>query len=339
MRVVASAPGKLFLLGEYAVLEGSPALVGAVSARASVHIRSQAATRWSLISRQASDVQQDFVPGEPTGVALFDVVVAQLTADGASIPPCEIALNTVDFFSPALGQKLGLGSSAALLVALTNALGRWIGVGEANQLGEHLSTLRELHGQFQGDPGSGADLAASLKGGLIRYQRDKGGAVEIGSVALPDSVGFACICTAQAASSARLVGLFRRWKAAHPVAAAAQLAAFDGVAGAACQALVRGDADGFLAAVTAYGELLAALGRALGTAIITVQHEQIGTLAEQYGVTYKISGAGGGDLGVALAQDPDQLQAFVARARSLGFESPDLHIDDRGLIVEGPLDD
>ena len=38
MRATASAPGKLILLGEYAVLEGAPALVAAVEQRAEVSV-------------------------------------------------------------------------------------------------------------------------------------------------------------------------------------------------------------------------------------------------------------------------------------------------------------
>ena len=46
--IVTSAPGKLFLLGEYAVLEGAPALLTAVDARVRVRIEPAEAGRWRL---------------------------------------------------------------------------------------------------------------------------------------------------------------------------------------------------------------------------------------------------------------------------------------------------
>ncbi len=336
MRLTATAPGKLFLLGEYAVLEGSPALVAAVSARARVTITSRARPGWSLLSRQAAAAHAEFVPGRSTGFALLDVVLAEVAADPDCLSPCDILLDTRPFFSPASGRKRGLGSSAALLVALWGALDRWLGRGES---GSVLGRLKAMHDRFQGVPGSGADLAASLAGGLVRYRLNEAGQAETGSVQLPDSVGFACICTGQAASSPEFVGLFRAWQAQRPAAAKAHMDGLERVARAACGALDTGDGHGFLAAVDAYGVLLAELGGAIGAQIITPEHEQLSRLAEHHGVTYKSSGAGGGDMGVALAQDPQRLAAFVAGCAGLGLEALDIELDPTGLDVKGPAHD
>ena len=66
MQLSASAPGKLILLGEYAVLAGAPALVMAVDRRARVTITSVRGNSFSVVS-----------PTLNAGAASFE-----LTADG-----------------------------------------------------------------------------------------------------------------------------------------------------------------------------------------------------------------------------------------------------------------
>ena len=46
-------------------------------------------------------------------------------------------------------------------------------------------------------------------------------------------------------------------------------------------------------------------------------------------------GAGGGDIGIALAESEDALQAFCEQAIRQGFESLDVAVEDEGVqIVE-----
>jgi phosphomevalonate kinase len=327
----------LFLLGEYAVLDGSPALVAAVSARAKVSIGSGDSRGWSVVSHQADTRRVEFHPGEASGVALLDTVLEHRAPEGDGFPPCEIQLNTATFFSRASSRKLGLGSSAALLVALDAAVGAWQGRPRGGI--ERLAALGAMHDRFQGSQGSGGDLAASLHGGVICYRTQGPGRAEIGSVALPDSVRFACVSTGQAASSPEFVALFRSWQAQQPDLAAQRMSRLDAMARAGSEAVKAGDGEGFLAAVAAYGELLAELGQALGAPISTPEHEQLKRLAERIAVTYKSSGAGGGDMGMAFALDQQRLAQFVGACRELGFEAVNLTIDPAGLAVEVFPDD
>src|SRR3954465_8219320 len=98
--MIASAPGKLILTGEYAVLDGAPALVIAVNRRV-------------LAARRRA----------PRGSSPFLVAVADEIArrHGADHPATRAAMEiTVDSSAFYLGdQKLGLGSSAAVTVAAT----------------------------------------------------------------------------------------------------------------------------------------------------------------------------------------------------------------------------
>jgi hypothetical protein len=51
-------------------------------------------------------------------------------------------------------------------------------------------------------------------------------------------------------------------------------------------------------------------------------------------VAYKVSGAGGGDLGIAAGVDPEHLAVFRAEVRRLGYHVVDLVPDEQGLVVE-----
>ena len=135
MRVLA--PGKLLLAGAYAVLDGAPALVVAVDrhAVADGSRRAESPTPEVLAALPADDAPD---------------VDASPLREGA--------------------HKLGLGSSAAMLVAS-------IGVSYARagrDLGRHdvrdaiFADARRAHAQVQGG-GSGVDVAASVYGGALAY--------------------------------------------------------------------------------------------------------------------------------------------------------------------------
>jgi phosphomevalonate kinase len=57
-------------------------------------------------------------------------------------------------------------------------------------------------------------------------------------------------------------------------------------------------------------------------------------LAQRFAVTYKTSGAGGGDLGIAMSRDSAALAALRAAVAEEGFLWVDLRIDPNGLMVE-----
>ena len=72
--VVARAPGKLVALGEYAVLEGAPALVLAVDRYARRRSRRAATADAISTTRAAAVEERPFRAGGPSGVALVDLV-------------------------------------------------------------------------------------------------------------------------------------------------------------------------------------------------------------------------------------------------------------------------
>ena len=95
----------------------------------------------------------------------------------------------------------------------------------------------------------------------------------------------------------------------------------------------QGDAAAWLEAFAAYGRGLRQLGDEIGAEIVTAEHREIGAEAKRYGVAYKVSGAGGGDLGLACGADLGQLEAFRKSVRDRGFRVINVSLAEHGLVV------
>ena len=193
--------------------------------------------------------------------------------------------------------------------------------------------LIELHRRFQGGKGSGLDVAAAHTGGAITFRLAGPGVPQIGSVRLPNSVGFAGIFAGRSASTPELVGHYRAWRRDRPREAAALVQRLTALAEAGCAALRQGDAAAWLEAFAAYGRGLQELGDEIGAAIVTAEHREIGAEAQRHGVAYKVSGAGGGDLGLACAADVGRLDAFRKSVGDRGFRVINVSLAEHGLVV------
>ena len=196
-----------------------------------------------------------------------------------------------------------------------------------------------MHRGFQGGRGSGIDVAASFTGGVVEFRLDVACAPQVGSVRLPNSVGFAGIFAGRSASTPEFLAHFRAFQAARPAEAAQLLRRLSATAEAGCAAARGGAADAFVEALADYGRGLASLGEAIGADIVTAEHRQIGEHARRFGVAYKVSGAGGGDLGLACALDKGALDAFKASVRERGFRVIELGLAERGLTVNELTDE
>jgi phosphomevalonate kinase len=175
-RVVARAPGKVFLLGEYAVLDGGRAVVAAVDRY--VEVRAIRSSLGARIRIDAPGVQAtaEFAAANPPvaegplrfALAAFHAAVRRMPAIARTGLHIEIAS---DLALPA-GTKTGLGSSAAVCAAVTAAL---FAAGTTDSSfpidrEQVFATAFEAHQMAQKGVGSGADVAASCYGGLVCVQ-------------------------------------------------------------------------------------------------------------------------------------------------------------------------
>lgn len=328
----ASAPGKLVLTGEYAVLDGAPAIVTAVDRRARVTVEDAAACRVAArgpgIAPAAFTLAPDGIPGWDNAAAGDDyrllAAVTKTLAEHGPLPddrPFRLQLDTAAFYSGA--DKLGLGSSAALTVALTAALARYLGRGFDQGL------AFAAHRRLQGGEGSGLDVAAAIAGGVIRYAVGAPPSVE--RIGWPAGLEVSFVWTGRSARTTPRVRQYRDWQRFGAAAGlAGRLAEEAAAAAAVWQA---GDCAAVLEATAAWARRLAELDEAAGLGIRSGGHAELARLAETAGVVYKPSGAGGGDIGLAFAGDRERLRSFGAAAERAGFRPLALRPDDRGLAT------
>jgi len=340
----ATAPGKLILLGEYAVLFGAPAVVLAVERRARVELSASQDAMWhvrapGLTSGQAplhvetGGVITWHAKEDAQRLGLLELLLRGLAEMGilepSALRPIVVCLDTREFFQEGVPgrPKLGLGSSAALIVATATALVAWDRDGEAPEADPAwLTALVELHRRIQGGMGSGIDVAASLLGGTLRYRlRGDSRHPEATPLRPPVEIQLRFIWTGHPASTGDFLDHLRAALSHRPAGTEACIQELADLSQKGLGHLERHENSAFLDTVEAFWHALDHLGRDIGVPILSREHVELHQLAGQAGVRYKPSGAGGGDFGVAFGDDPAALEVFVRLAAAAGYHR--LHLD------------
>ncbi len=354
--MIATAPGKLILTGEYAVLDGAPALVIAVDRR--VTARRRTGPRGS----------------SPFLVAVADEIASRYGADHpATRAAMEIVVDSRAFF---LGTtKLGLGSSAAVTVAATalalssahdkvpvidrDAVQSVAAAAHAAaQSARPRTAAAELSRRSRtpsrsdltaqlgsesiasGVRGSGADIASAVHGGVIAFQAKSepslAGAVT--RLTWPSGVILLPFFTGAAADTAELVASVAAARVANRAAVDAALAAIAKASRAACQACESRApeiaANALLAALALAGHATDQLAAATGLPLVPPCVADARAVLAKCNGTAKTTGAGGGDVAIAVIPDTED----VARARRLlievGCQPLDLSVDTTGVDLQ-----
>ncbi|RME28958.1 MAG: mevalonate kinase [Deltaproteobacteria bacterium] len=295
----ARAPGKLILFGEHAVVYGHPAVAAAVDRHTTVRLeRIAGPTR--LLSATVDDARL-------------------LPALATVLPPRGIGVH----LHTTLPVGRGMGSSAALAVALVRALaaleGRRADVEECVRRGFDIERI------FHGTP-SGLDHTVSALGGAVRYVRGQPPA-PIPVAVLPLVV----LDTEIAGDTDALVAGVR----ARRPAVDADLAAIGALVDAMVPALARGDLATIGAGMNENQQRL----RRIGVSSDAV--DALVDLARRAGAAgAKLAGAGGGGVVIAVAPDPAPVLAAAARrgvpAFAVEIRSPRDPADDPATGTEGP---
>lgn len=153
-----SAPGSVMLMGEHAVLFGHRALVLAVDKR--MHITLTPRCDCQVIIHSALGSGQGTLEQLPDVPAL-DFVLQCIRSQQACLPGGFELQIRAEF-----SHTVGLGSSAAVCVALLHALRRYAGTADdpAALFAQALAVIHQVQGR-----GSGADVAASVYGAVVGY--------------------------------------------------------------------------------------------------------------------------------------------------------------------------
>ena len=287
----ASAPGKLFLVGEYAVLEGGPALLVPVKQRAEVTIEasneSQVISHTTIVEKRSPEEALRHYP-------LLRATMAELGCL-KQLENAQLTLDTRAFFKD--GVKLGLGSSAALTVALVKLFQ------PDNTVNEQLLKAVSCHLAFQNGIGSGADIALAAMDETIVFQRGKSPA----PVLLPRDLHMLAIWSGEPASTTGYVAAVNLWRRNNPGAYHSHISDLHNTAAECIDALGEDDTQRVLASIEQYDRQLQRLSSMSEVHFYNQAHLDMRKKVELDHCAYKPSGAGGGDYGIAYSTDKEEL--------------------------------
>lgn len=288
--------------GEYAVLSGAHALVLAVDARATARLAPFGAPR---------DGSPRAIGGSPAPAPLPpEVLLTQRETERVlDATPMELTIDTSALREG--DRKLGLGSSAAGAAAAAATVFASAGLDPAAERERIFRAA--LAGHHAVAPhGSGADVAASAFGGMLRYRRE-GDDVQIAPRAMPRSVKALLVWTGSPVRTSELVDRVRALAARD---ATAHRAAIDAIADAAASldgAIDADDARSIFAATEAHHDAMRTLGEKADAPIVTPSLARLAEIARSFGGASKPSGAGGGDVAILFAP-PDIDTAALGNA-------------------------
>lgn len=300
-----AAGGKVIILGEHAVVYGHPALAASLDRGVVVRVEEDArgprfeAPHWnvSLPLEAAADAQ-------PLSQALERVrlaVAPNLT---------RVVLRVEDRLP--LGS--GLGSSAALTVAVARALA------QARQAplapDELMRVVQNAEQVFHGTP-SGVDQACVVTGGIIRFVRREGAPHLVEEIAAPHPVLAVVALLRPHVGTKEAVEGLRARRLTHPRTINALMGELGALADDGVAALRKGDLSGLGEHMNLAHGILHALG------VSSPDLDQLVAWGRTYGALgAKLTGAGVGGAVVMLTDgDPGRMEQLVVKLRGHGAQA------------------
>jgi phosphomevalonate kinase len=358
--ISASAPGKLYIAGEYAVVEpGHQAVLVAVDRFITVRVTVAEhagritsdlyATRSLMWYRRIEDdvleVEEQF---DDYVVSAIRVVEQMVREGGGKLQFFDLDVSSE--LDDSSGRKLGLGSSSAVTVATVRAVAGFYGLFLDDTAVYKLALLASEAVQ---PIGSGGDIAASAFTGWVSYtspdrtwlrrERERtnteGGLGRLvrmdwpglGIRRLPAPELSLCVgWTGAPASTPRLVaGVQAGVHRADDAAYTAFLRSSEDCLSALVSALETNDSSEIMHRIEENRRLLSDLSRTSGIAIETPQLRRLVEIAQKHGAAAKSSGAGGGDCGIALCPPGTNTTVMCAAWETAGIQPLDLSVHSR----------
>ena len=356
--VVSRAPGKLYIAGEYAVVEpGHRAVLVAVDRFITVRITpcSPAGGYAGTISSRLYDTgsrpwrhrPQDGLAEAVGGdddyvISAIRVVEALVAEGGGRLGSFNLGISSE--LDEADGRKLGLGSSAAVTVATVRAVAGFYGLSLDDS---RVYKLAMLASDAVQPIGSGGDIAASAVTGWVDYAspdrvwlrraRQRAGAGGMSDLAEADWPGLSI--RRLPSPSLRLQVGWTGAPASTPALVADVQAGSHGAddytvflrdsqdcLARLITAIEDDDAARIMRQIARNRALLAGLSRIGGRTIETAELARLVEIALEHGAAAKSSGAGGGDCGIALCPPTTDLVALRTAWETAGIRPLDLSV-------------
>jgi mevalonate kinase len=300
----ASAPGKIILFGEHAVVSGVTALGGAIDLRAKVSLR-------DLAGKVLIETEDLALRGFS-----MDLITGQIVSANAMHATRYVSAALREFEARDLSVKIkseiplaaGLGSSAAIVVATVAALNGHLGLGLSRT--EIASTAHRIEKKVQNNLGSPMDTAIATYGGYCQVAK------EVQPLDLPP-LEMVVGCTKLPHDTFSEVEKVQRLKESYPDVVEPIFQAIGAISMRAVPIIKEQDMSGLGELMNINHGLLEALG--VGTRELCELVYAARNAGGAHGA--KLTGAGGGGCMIALPKSgpKDALMAALRQARGSAF--------------------
>ena len=315
-----SVPGKIVISGEYAVLDGALAILTTLNQRANIRIQ-KSDKNHNIYSTSALEGVFPFTIDDDANVLWLEADPGEygslLQHAFKILKPMlkeklSIIVDSSEFFQTTkdgTAIKLGIGSSAAVSVGITQALFQYQEIESSPR--NLLTQANSIHQILQGKQGSGIDVTCCFADqGVIECTKESINNHTWSILNWPNGLHLKVLTTGQGASTKRLVTNYEMAGNLHSKEFKNALDQFMEITQNLSIAWKSEDVDHIIGLLTAYDVQIKKLDKIGDIGIYTQVHTEIQNIASRYNVFYKPSGAGGGDIGLAFSSSLDELNDF-----------------------------
>ena len=328
MRVKRTAPGKVFLSGEYLALEGGSAIILSTKQRSRVSIEDHKKP-YNLFYSSALDqyfefsvnenYEVDWVENDPQSFGLFiSLAICEL-----KIKPSKalISIDTNEFYSN--GKKIGLGSSASIAAAIINVLDEYFNL----QLSESAKIQKavNIHGLSQDNFGSGLDVIASCAdSGVVECSLQMANEYKWRNLKWPPDLYIKGVMTSNQSSTKMMIEKYNRGKDSNQIFFNKLYSEINHLLNQISTAWDTQNSAKIIELMQTYNTFINQLNEKFNLGIFSDEHKQLIELARSADIFYKPSGAGGGDLGLVITNSEKKLTHFLSVLSDSNFPVIDL---------------
>ena len=328
MRVKRTAPGKVFLSGEYLALEGGSAIILSTKQRSSVSIEDHEKP-YNLFYSSVIDqyfefsvndnFEVDWVDNDPQSFGLFiSLAICEL-----KIKPSKalISIDTSEFYSS--GNKIGLGSSASIAAAIINVLDEYFNLQLSES--EKIQKAVHIHALSQDNFGSGLDVIASCAdSGVVECHLKMANEHKWRSLKWPSDLYIRGVITSDQSSTKMMIDKYNHGKDSNQIFFNKLYSEINHLLNQISTAWDTQNSAKIIELMQTYNTFINQLNEKFNLGIFSDEHKQLIELARSADIFYKPSGAGGGDLGLVITNSEKKLTHFLSVLSDSNFPVIDL---------------
>ena len=325
-----TAPGKIVILGEFAVLDSASAISMAIDKRAIVTIKESAGDSHLVRTIGYKDGNWPFNIDKKRKLSWLDSTTPKnirnlleifcLKFKVQSNLKYEFTLDSSLFFDGKKNKKIGFGSSSALIVAMTAAFLKLFNSTKGIDYLAH-----EIHSDIQGRLGSGIDVETSLQGGMLVYNRHQ--VANSKNIKLRSDLRFKIFWSGEEIKTIDQIKLFSDYNAK-------SFRQLCDISNKLSNNWCKYDPKKLISEMKTYVKCLEEFSMDFGLDLFGANHNYLSEYTKNMTeAVYKPCGAGG-DIGICIASSESDLNSVVRYAKSIGMEPFELHCDQSGYLIE-----